>query len=94
MGRMNLEGITLSEISQMEKDKQQVNDLIYIRNLKNKKKKHRYREHWWLPQVGKGLKGGQNGLRKSKGTNFELKISREDVMYSIVTVINNSILHI
>ena len=44
--------------------------------------------------MGKGLKGGQNGLRKSKGTNFELKISREDVMYSIVTVINNSILHI
>ena len=93
MGRMNLEGITLSEISQMEKDKQQMNDLIYIWNLK-KKKIHIYREHWWLPQVGKGLKGGQNGLRKSKGTNFELKISREDVMYSIVTVINNSILHI
>ena len=91
MGRMNLEGITLSEISQMEKDKQQMNDLIYIWNLK---KTHRYREHWWLPQMGKGLKGGQNGLRKSKGTNFELKISREDVMYSIVTVINNSILHI
>ena len=93
MGRMNLEGITLSEISQMEKDKQQMNDLIYIWNLK-KKKTHRYREHWWLPQMGKGLKGGQNGLRKSKGTNFELKISCEDVMYSIVTVINNSILHI
>ena len=38
MGRMNLKGITLSEISQVEKDKQQMNDLMYIWNLKKKKK--------------------------------------------------------
>lgn len=62
---MDLEGIMLSEISQIEKDKY---DLTYMQNPKKKKKIsliHRCKEQidWWLPEVerwGKMGEGGQN----------------------------------
>ena len=33
-------------------------------------------------------------VKRSKGTNFQILISHENIMYSLVTIVNKTILHI
>ena len=40
--------------------------------------------------LGKGAKL----VKRSKGTNFQILISHENIMYSLVTIVNKTILHI
>ena len=74
---MDLEGIMLSEISQIEKDKYCMISLICgiykynkVVNITKKKQTHRYREqtrgyHW-----GEGRGEGQYRGRELRGTNY------------------------
>ena len=72
---MDLEGIMLSEISQMEKDKYCMNHL-YVKskkynkwtNITKQKQTHRYREQTSGHQWGGGQ--GQNGSGGVGGTNY------------------------
>ena len=74
---MILEGIQ-HNVKKSEKDKY-CYDLTYIQNLKAKLKQKPTdnekpssqieKTDWWLPEMG----SGQNGQRKSKGTNFQLQ---------------------
>ena len=48
---MKLEGIMLSEISQIEKDKY---DLIYMQNRKKILNPWKQKADWWLSGAGKG----------------------------------------
>ena len=65
MGRMNLKGITLSEISQVEKDKQQMNDLMYIWNIK-KKKSSQIQRTLVVGRGGKGVEGWAKWMKEVK----------------------------
>ena len=89
---MNLEAITPSEIYQIEKNRY---CFIYMWNLHKSKEKENSRSHkkrieWWLP----GLGSGEMGRLLLKGVHSVTKwINSEDLIYSMVTVINNTIFY-
>lgn len=82
---MNLEGLMLSEISQTEKD----NTVWPHSHVESKKTQLQKLSRWVVSR------GGQwgNGWGWLNGTDFQLLrwISSGDVIYSMVTVVNNAI---
>ena len=85
---MDLEGIMLSEISQREKDKYCMISLI-CGIFKKKLNLWKQRVEKWLP----GGEGGGNRRRLAKG--YKLSgvrwIKSEDLMYNMVTVVDNTV---
>ena len=61
-------------------------------NLKKKKVELTETEEWWLPGAG----GGGNGKMLVKGYKPSVirRISSEDLMYSMVTIVNNPVLYL
>ena len=55
-------------------------------HLKQKNKTHRKRSDLQLTEVGVGER--ENWRKVVKGTNFQLKVSAVDVMYTMTNVIN------
>ena len=84
---MNLEGITLSEISQTNTNTAW-SHLHVESKIENLQKQ---RVEWWLPGAG----GDGNGEMYVKGYKFSIiwRISSEDLMFSMVTIVNNTVLH-
>lgn len=76
--RINLEGIIFSEIRQI------LYDLIYKWNLKKKTKTDQIQSADWCL--------GERQCQKVQTSNY--KITPGDIIYSMVTVINNIVLHI
>ena len=64
---MKLEGITLTEISQTEKDKYYI-VITYIWNPNKKFNSEKWRIEWWLP--GLGVRGNREML--VKGYKFKV----------------------
>ena len=44
-----------------------------------------------MVRKGAGVKEQKHGERASKGTSLQMKVSPGDVMYSLVTVISNTV---
>ena len=64
-------------------------------NLKEKQKQvHRYREQIGGCQRWTFGRGGEMGKGDQKVQTSSYKISHEDAMYSMVTIVNNTVLHI
>ena len=90
---MDLEGITLSEIRENKYQYCIISLICEIPLQTKKKKKEKETEaieriDWWLPEaVGEMREGGQK-LQMSNS-----KISYGDVMYCIVSIVNNTVLH-
>ena len=51
------------------------------------------RTDWELAEAGSGMLG-KTGERSQKAQTSSYKISHRDVVYSIVTILNNTVLHI
>ena len=84
---MDLENITLSQIP---RDK----CCIISFRLRTKTKLIDTATHWWLPGAGSGrvVKKDEGG---KKAETSRYKINKfGDIMYSIVTIVNNTILYI
>ena len=78
---IDLEGIMLSEISQREKDKSRM--IFFICGIL---KEAQRTTDLWLPQVG--VRGWAKWVKGYKLTVLK-QISPEDVMYSMITTVNN-----
>ena len=95
---MDLEGIMLSEMSYTEKEKHHTN-LTYMWNLKTttKPNSQTQRTDQWLPEVGSGWVGEWAKWVKEV-TKHKLLVtkckSHGDVIYSMVTIVNNTVLYI
>ena len=86
---INLEGIMLSEESQIEKEKY----CMFSPYVESKKIwTQRNRVEWWLP----GARGGENGKILAKG--YQLPAIRWEssgvLIYSMVTIINSIVLYV
>ena len=90
---MDLEGIMLSEISQIEKDKYHMISLIHrMLNTHTHTNKLNDTENrlanWWLTEAeGYGI--SEDGQREELPV-----IIPRDIRYSVVTIVNNTVLHI
>ena len=82
---MDLEGITLSEVSQTEKDKYCMISLMC--GIKQKSSKIQ-RTDWWLPDVE-----GAGWAKWVRGYKLPV-INPEDVMYSTVAIVTNTIAYL
>lgn len=87
---INIENIIPSEISQTQKDKYRLG-LTYTWNLKRVK----LTEVETRREVVRGWGWAGQRMRKcwSKCTNFQLWVRSTDLMYSIVTIVNNTVLY-
>ena len=86
--RMDPEVTTLSEINQIENDKYCVCSHLHV-NLKNiiqNKQNEAQRTDWWLPEAGVRVKRYKLPVMK--------KISHGDVVYSMITIVNNNITYL
>ena len=84
---MNLEDILLWEICGTQKDKCYM--IFYARSITAELKTHR--REWWLPGLGRWL----NGERLVKGYKVSVKQEEQvlgNLRYSVVTIVNHSVL--
>lgn len=81
---MDLESITLNEISQTEKDEYCVISLICGIKQTNKNQPHRL-------VVARECEEGEMSEGRQKVQTFSYKINPGDVMYSMVVTVNNSV---
>ena len=81
---MNLEGITVHKISQMERKWCH----LYVESFLKNNVELRNRVEKWLTGVRDG--GNRESLVKKKCTNFELWVKSEDLICSMVTVVGSN----
>lgn len=79
--QMNTAGITLSEISQTEKQ------CMILLNADSKKKQKAQTVEWWSPGCGSGWT--QKMLVKGRKVPFTKWVSSGDLMFSMLTKVNN-----
>lgn len=86
---MDLEGILLSKINQPKKKKYCLISLI-CRILKIISQKPR--ADWWSPKIGWGIGNGRQWVKGYK-LPVTREISSEDPVYSMVIIVNNTVLY-
>ena len=67
-------------------------NLTYIRIFFPKRSSQIQRIDWWLPEVR--CVGLAKWVKVSKGTDFQLQIIPVNIEFSIVTIVNNTLLYI